>query len=71
MKNLYKVKINTYKKGNEFYVVATDSGTAYQTVRDLLDEKDWFFDKERCLDEVKLVAQNEDYPDNEIQLLGV
>ena len=65
---LYKIKIRTYKKGCVNYVVANDATEAYRILRKYLDEKDYFFEKERELDTIELVAEEGDYPDCEMQL---
>ena len=45
------------------YVVAAEAGAAYQVVRSFLDTKDWGFPKDRALDKVELVAEQQDYPE--------
>jgi len=65
---LYKIKIRTYKAGCVNYVVANNPTEAYQILRKYLDEKDYFFEKERELDNIELVAEEGDYPDCEMQL---
>ena len=51
---MYKIKIRTYKKGCVNYVVANNPTEAYQILRKYLDEKDYFFEKERELDSISL-----------------
>ena len=65
---LYKIKIRTYKKGCENYIVADNPDEAYKILRKYLDEKDYFFEKERELSNIELVAEEGDYPDCEMQL---
>ena len=65
---LYKIKIRTYKKGCENYIVADNPDEAYKILRKYLDEKDYFFEKERGLNSIELVAEEGDYPDCEVQL---
>ena len=68
---LYKIKIRTYKKGCVNYVVANNPDEAYKILRKYLDEKNYFFSSERELDNIKLIAEEGDYPDCEVQLFIV
>jgi uncharacterized pyridoxamine 5'-phosphate oxidase family protein len=52
---LYKVMIQ--KPGVYFYVVATDTDTAYEKVRADLDARDYYFYKDRRLKAVYLLAE--------------
>lgn len=45
--------------GEETYVISTDAGTAYQTVRDFMDEEDHDFESHRRLISVKELAQED------------
>ena len=63
---LYAVKI---KKGVVFWVVAADAGEAYEAVRVLLRQKDWYFGPERQMDSVTLIADSAEYPDGTDRLI--
>lgn len=50
------------------YVVADNSGEAYEKVRGYLDDNQIGFCSDRCLDKVELIAEDENYPDCGIKL---
>ena len=52
----------------EAYAVANDSHTAYQMVRDSLEQRSIGFDKERELKSVELIADDTEYPECERRL---
>jgi len=65
---LYKVKLNSYRL-KPYYVVAENPDIAFNMVKKLLDEKDWGFPSERVLESIEYMAEDREYPDNEVRLL--
>lgn len=57
---LFKVKVIgfTEQRNNTFMVVARDPTSAYDSVKDFLDKKDYGFEDDRQLDSVELVADS-------------
>ncbi len=43
------------------YVIATDAEKAYQKVKEFLDDKDLGYTKDRVLDKVELIAEEDQY----------
>lgn len=65
---LYRVKLTgihgtTSTNYNESFVVADNPAEAYEIVREYLNKEDIGFSRERCLDTVKLVAEQCSYPE--------
>ena len=62
---LFKVNLRGFTNNpvGSSMVVAGDPTTAYETVRAWLDEKNYGFRKDRELDSVELVADNNEYTD--------
>ena len=65
---LYEVSFCGWKIDNMF-VVASDPTKAYKKARKYLDDNDWYFDKDRELSTVTLLAEESKYPDCETHLL--
>jgi len=61
VENLYLV---TIKNMRCYYVVSPDPTTAYKTVRDFLDNGEWFFEKDRGYHDVKQVGTTNQFDDN-------
>lgn len=55
---IVKTYMPTSSRLGSAYVVAKDSNEAYLKVRKYLDEKDYGFYQDRCLDSVTLVADS-------------
>ena len=65
---LYRVKLTGLNGYNSIgagisYVIAEDSGKAYQKVRKFLDYQDYGFAKDREMDKIELIAEDCEYPD--------
>lgn len=60
---LYKVTIQGSGKYHEQYVVADNPDNAYNLVRNFLDENDLYFRKDRALDTIQLLADENKYED--------
>lgn len=55
--NLYKLILRaTHSQYSPCFVVAEDPTSAYNKVRQYLDEKDYFFRSERELESIELIA---------------
>lgn len=52
-----KLYIVTLQNYNDYYVIAKDAQEAYDRVKDLLDENDWGFTRERELKSVEILGE--------------
>ena len=72
---LYKVFTNfasgylTGMNHSYFYVVATDTSTAYMLVRDFLDKENLGFNQERSMKSIELIAETSMYPECRTMLI--
>lgn len=63
---LYKIKLQGIL--GDFYVVDTDSSSAYEQIRGDLDHRNYGFSKDRELKSIELLAEDTEYPDCETRL---
>ena len=64
---LYYVQCKNYKASA--YVLAEHPTEAYEKLRALYEEKDWFFRRDRELESIKLIAEYTNYPDCEMLIM--
>ena len=57
-KKLFKITLQNHKI---CYAVATDPTKAYETAREVLDDWDYFFSKERELWKIEVIADKNQY----------
>ena len=63
---LYKIIL---QRNQEFYVLALDPTSAYEKLRQHLDDKDLYFISEREMKEIELIAEDYNYPNCGTRLL--
>lgn len=52
--NLYLITLQNYK---DYYVVAKNTQEAYDRLKDILDENDWGFPRERELKSIEILGE--------------
>ena len=65
-KKLYRITL-LGRLGN-FFVVAQDPESAYRTLRNDLDKRDYGFRKDRAMKAIELLAEDAQYPECDIRL---